>query len=148
MPQYLRSIRQLAITAWVVAIATITGCGQSRSVESFCETYQNEKTAYLERYGGGVTSTGDDLTDVFNGILTLGSAMGDVIIIFEKLADVAPDEIAPDVEAIHESLERQRDSAGSLDPIEILGTGLTSAIMTGGSWQRVSDYIALNCEQP
>lgn len=124
-----------------------TSCGQSRSVESFCETYQNEKATYLERYGGGVASSGDELADVFNGILMLGSALGDVIIIFEKLADVAPDDIVSDVEAIHDALERQRDSAASLDSLEILGATVTSAVITGGSWQRVSDYITLNCEQ-
>lgn len=122
------------------------GCGQGRSVESFCATYEAEKASFIERYGGGVQETGDALTDLLGGVVMLGSLTGDVIIFFDKLAAVAPDDIQPDVEAIQESLERQRDAAGSLDPLAILGTGLTSALTTGGSWQRVSDYITVNCE--
>lgn len=122
------------------------GCGQGRSAESFCATYDAEKTTFIERYGGGIQQTGDELTDLIGGLVMAGSLVGDMIIMFDKLAAVAPDDIRPDIEAIQDSLERQRDAAGSLDPLAILGTGLTSALTTGGSWQRVSDYITVNCE--
>jgi hypothetical protein len=72
-----------------------------------------------------------------------------IVIIFDKLDQVAPDDIEPDVAAIRDSLKAQTASAGGAykDPIGTMLGGLVSSMTTTGSWQRVSDYVVAQCEE-
>jgi hypothetical protein len=143
--------------AALLPTALLSGCdvpliGDERSVESFCDTYWEQKDEYLTKYAErdeAIDAAGeeDPLLGVLAGLGTSMEALGDVVIIFDKLAKVAPDDIEPDVVAIRESLQKSIDNAGEAasNPLGALVGGLTSGLTTMGSWQRLSDYVVENC---
>lgn len=120
-----------------------------RSVDAFCSTYHQQKAAYLARYGnaGQQADSGDPAADLLGGAAQLGSALGDIVIMFDRLSKVAPDDIEPDVAAIHDSLQKQIDGASGAvkDPLGTIGGGLLQGLTTLGSWQRLEDYVVANC---
>jgi len=120
-----------------------------RSVDAFCSTYYEQKAAYLGRYGnaGQQTDSGDPAADLLGNAAQLGSALGDIVIMFDRLSKVAPDDIEPDVSAIHDSLQKQIDGASGAfkDPFGTIGGGLLQGLTTMGSWQRLEDYVVVNC---
>lgn len=141
-----------AMAALVAMAAATAGCAPQRSVESFCSTYWNEKTAYVDKYeraADGVRAVSDQepLLGLLSGTAMLAQASGDVIVIFDKLDKVAPDDIEPDVAAIRDTLKSQAEKApGAIsDPLGTIVGGLVQSLMVSGSWQRVGDYVITNC---
>jgi hypothetical protein len=133
-------------------LAGLTACSSGRSVEAFCSTWQTETTAFANKYqeasdNMAATSEDDPIGSLLGGTLALTQSVGDVIIVFEKLERVAPEDIEPDVTAIRDSLESQRDSAGDMfdNPLGALAGSLFQGLTTGGSWQRVGEYVETNC---
>ncbi|MGH8897077.1 MAG: hypothetical protein ACRDZ4_08675 [Egibacteraceae bacterium] len=57
---------------------------------------------------------------------------------FDKLEKTAPEEIQPDVEAIRDARQRQRDALKDVvdNPLGALAGSLTSGLFTLGSWER------------
>lgn len=143
--------RRLVCAIAVIAVVAGCGDGETRSAASFCSRLQKEKAAYLGKYNARSESLASSgLDDLTKGLASFGSAfeaMGDVVIIFDKLERVAPDDIQPDVAAIHDSLKKQIDSAGDSfkNPLGALAGGLVSGLTTMGSWRRVEQYIEANC---
>lgn len=142
----------------IVAVATavcigLAGCGTGRSTEAFCQTYQEQKQAYIAKYmkaSGDVQTLGDQdaLLGLLGGTAMIAQSLGDVIVIFDKLDKVAPDDIEPDVAAVRDSMKSQLDSASDMmsDPLGAIMGSLMQGLTSGGSWQRVSDYVQTNCE--
>jgi hypothetical protein len=142
----------LATTASLCSACDIPLIGDGRSVESFCSTYWDQKEAYLDKYATRsqqVAAAGeqDPLLGVIGGLGSSIEAMGDVVIIFEKLDKVAPDDIEPDVAAIRDALKESVNNAGEAvsNPLAALAGGLMSGLATMGSWQRLGDYVVTNC---
>lgn len=140
-----------ALVALLVLSTGAAGCGgETRSVESYCKVLAEEKAAYLEKYAGlaeAVESSEDPLAGVLIGLTGTLSAVGDIKIIFDKLAAVAPEEIAPDVEAVRDSFKAQIDAlkGAAGDPLGALGAGLVAGLTSAGSWQRVDAWTASHC---
>lgn len=145
--------RGVALTMAIPSLlAGLTACSSGRSVEAFCSTWETETTAFANEYqeaGDNVAAASEDdpLGALLGGTLALTQSVGDVIIVFERLQRVAPADIQPDVTAIRDSLESQRDSAGDMlnNPLGALAGGLFQGLTTGGSWQRVGEYVEANC---
>ncbi len=127
----------------------ISGCGSNRSVQAFCDTYHEQKTAFIDRYGGSTKlgkdpSLGESFAALANGL----ASVGDVVVIFDELDKVAPDDIESDVARVRDSIQSQIDGAGGMisDPLGAVAGGLVSGLTSAGSFQRVSDYVSVNCE--
>jgi len=142
----------LPVAVSALLVAGVTACGDSRSPTAFCQVYREQKSAYLAKYSGtGVqgraVNSKDPLVGLFSGIARTMEAVGDVVIIFDKLDKASPDDIEPDVAAIRDSLKAQVSSAGGAykDPIGGLIGNLASSLTTIGSWDRVGKYVVTNC---
>ena len=82
------------------------------------------------------------ISDPFGSLLTVAAAPGDLVVLFDKLAKVAPDEIQSEVEAIHDSLKDQQDAMGDAidNPLGAIGSSLISGLTNAGSYQAVDEY--------
>lgn len=134
----------------VAGAPLLGGCAPSRSPEAFCATYWEQKEEYISKYDAAATeleNTGDPLVGLLGGTAMLAQSLGDTVVIFEKLERVAPDDIQPDVAIIRDSLQAQIDSASDMatNPLGALVGGLFQSLTTGGSWQRVGDYVVTYC---
>ncbi|MCJ1707122.1 hypothetical protein [Microbacterium sp. VKM Ac-2923] len=124
-------------TAAVLAAVTVAaaGCAPTRSVEAFCSTMDKHKTAYLEQM-----NTAD--SGGLGGLFTAVGAVGDLKIMWDELATVAPSEIQPDVESVAETWKKQEDNASNGNWLGSLSTALlnTSAI------SRVDAFVRDKCD--
>ncbi|GAA4803326.1 hypothetical protein ACFQ0K_12185 [Nocardioides caeni] len=132
--------------------ATAGATPPARTADSFCATYWQEKDAYLAKYGArsdtvDQLSADDPLAAFLVSVSSLGEALGDVVIIFDKLEATAPDEIQPDVASIRDSLQKSIDSSGDAvdNPWGALLGSLVQGLTTQGSWQRLGDYVVDTC---
>lgn len=143
-----RAIRLITLAAGIPFI--LTACS-GRSVDAFCATYDEQQAAYLARYGQGDPGdgSGGPVANVFGSLGTITSALGDVVIIFDELSKVAPDDIESDVSAIHDSLQAQLDGAAAAagDPLRALAAGFFQGMATSGSWERVGQYVVTHCDK-
>jgi hypothetical protein len=136
----------MCVAVWVPMLAA---CGNSdtRSVRAFCTTYQEQKHEYLATYASGPSSGGDSIGSLMSSIGNSLAAVGDWVVIFDKLDRVAPPDIEPDVAHIRDSLKEQQQAAEKAvdNPLGALASGLASGLMASGSWNRVSAYVDSNC---
>lgn len=128
-----------------------SGCGGAqRSVAKYCSTYFSEKKAYIEKYNGAadaISKSKDPLAGALLGAGMTAAAIGDIEVMFDKLSRVSPDEITPDLEAIHDSVKRQLDAVGGAasNPLGALAASLVSGFASSGSWQKVGDWTIAHC---
>lgn len=138
----------MAVVVGMVWSSTLSGCGSSRSVEAYCATMDMYKQRYVSAMSeaNGNVAQGD-VGGVLGGLAQAVSALADLQKMWDELADVAPDDIRPDVEAVRDSwkeqMDRAKDSAG--DPKAALGGALLSSLMASGSWNRVGAYTQEHC---
>lgn len=128
--------RVIAAIAAVGLVVTLTACTSSRSVESFCETLAEHKTAYLDSMNATSASGG------LESILGTAGAIGDLKLMWQDLADVAPSDIQSDVEAVRDAWQKQEDAAASGD----YAGAIVTALLNSGSMSRVDSYIQSNCD--
>jgi hypothetical protein len=148
-----------AAAALLVVISTTTagcgvipGTGEDRSPEAFCKTYWEQKKQFVDKYNDRAELS-DQISeqDEFAGMLVALESgiesLGDAVIIFDHLADHAPDDIRPDVEAIRDALKKNNESAGDTleNPMSGLANGLMLGLTTMGSWDRVGKYVVEHC---
>jgi hypothetical protein len=146
------------IVVLALGAAQLTACSGSdapqRSVQNFCDTYNSEKANFQSRYAplesGSQPQSGEAvLTDLIMGFQSLG----DVTVILTKLDAVAPNDIEPDVAAVLDSWKGMQSTLGDeasnvLNPSGLLGAvlkGLLASVESGGSWDRLGNYIETNC---
>ncbi|GAA4473756.1 hypothetical protein GCM10023190_06460 [Enteractinococcus fodinae] len=87
--------------------------------------------------------------DPISGIVTLIAAMGDLNRMWEEAAEVAPEDIQTDVEAVRDAWAQQLETAEKMasDPLGGLASSLMTGITSAGSMQRVDTYTAENCPE-
>jgi hypothetical protein len=126
--------------AFVLAVPFLAACGAERSTEAFCEAYNEEKDAYLAKYGG-------EPADGWEAIGNLVGAMSAWVPMFDRMAEHAPEEIRADVEHIRDTLKASQQNAGSAasDPLGNIAGNLMMGLMTADSWQRLGEYVEANC---
>lgn len=118
----------------VLAGVGLTSCGDNRSVEAFCSTMDEHKDAF--------TSQMDTAMDQgFGGLLTAGSAVGDLKHMWNALSEVAPEDIQPDVESVAEVWTTQEENGSSGNWMG----AVTTAVSNSGSMVRVNQYAVENC---
>ena len=127
----------VVILAAVVLAARATA--STPSAKHFCGTFRTEQDKFNEKYGNK-SEHGDLLTSVDR----LAGSMSAVLVIWDKLVKVAPEEIAPDVTWIRDTIKGsiQRGAAG--DPLGAIVTGM----MAADSYKNVQNYIDANCYTP
>ena len=127
-----------AITITVVVVNA--NSTPPRTTAEFCKVYNQQKNQYLAQYGRPTS----------NGLQALGNiigAMSDWVPIFERLDQVAPPSIEPDVHTILDSLKQEEQAAGQefSNPLGALGSGLEASMMSSSSWNRLSAFVQKNC---
>lgn len=130
----------------------LTGCGQTRSVESYCTTFYGEGQVFRQRFLGL-----DAQRDPLGSLGQLLAAPRDLAVFFGKLADVAPDDIRPDVETARDAFQSQADGMGdkagqiASGPAGLLGSlagDLTTGLATAPAMQRIDTWTTSNCGPP
>lgn len=137
----------VAVLAVVTAVA-LTGCAPARSAEAFCGTLEEHKARYTEAMAGaGELVEQGGVEGVVGGLAQSVAAIGDLRTMWSELADVAPEEIRPDVETLRDAYAEQVEAApgNASDPLSALGSAVMTGLLTSGSTQRVDKYIAANC---
>lgn len=135
----------LLTIAAAAAIATgLSGCAPERGVEAYCQTYA-DGMAQIERDHPELFQ--GEIQDPFSGLVSAAGAWGDYIALTDKLPDVAPEEIASDVERVHDTLKDQMDELKDLksDPIGYLIGQVTTGLLNSGAFERMADYTATHC---
>lgn len=136
------------LVAVVAASLLLAGCGTQRSTEAFCRVLEEQKQQYLETYDADQLDGMSEGDQLFGGIgLTLG-AMGEIPLIYRKLADVAPEEIRADTEAVAEGFEKMLGSGGQAvsDPLSFAFGGLLQSFQMSGPLTRVEQFAIDNCD--
>lgn len=134
--------------AAALLVALLPGCGSARSLEAYCATLEEHKDRYLSAMSEATAAMEmNSLEGLVGGMAQAVTAMGDLRIMWAEIAEVAPEEIAADVEAVAESWEQQEEMAKEIldNPLGALVGGITNSMMSAGSIQRVNDYTAANC---
>lgn len=125
----------LAVLLMSAVLLGTAACAPARSVEAFCSTMDKHKAAYLEQMG---SADGGSL----GGLLTAVGAMGDLKIMWDELATVAPSGIQADVESVAETWKKQEDNASNGNWLGSLST----VLLNTGAISRVDTYVRENCD--
>lgn len=111
----MRAIAACVGSLGLVSALVLGGCSSPKTPESFCKVYHAEKAAYVEKNAAAlkdVEGENDQGTAALKSLLALGTALGDIVVLMDKLAKAAPDDIEPDLRNIHDQLQKQLESAG------------------------------------
>ena len=138
-----------ALVALVAVLAA--GCGvfgDGRSVEAYCETWRTGSMEIVDRLEG--VSFDEEGGDPLAALGALIRTPGDLVSLFDELADVAPEDIQREVEAVRDSLDQSIDAGGEAvsDPVAGLASGFVAAIKSAGAYEKVGTYTAENCGMP
>lgn len=133
----------------VALLAGLTGCGgQERSPEAFCEVMDKHRERYEESAGQAMdlVERGDGL-GLLGGAAQMVSALGDLQLMWDELAEVAPEEIRADIEVVRDNNKAQLENAKKAveDPLGALVGGLAGGLFNSGSYTRVNDYAGEHC---
>lgn len=127
----------------VLAAAITTACGgpPPRTAAEFCKVYHQQEQQYLAHYGH--SSPQQPLQDLANAV----GAMSDWVPIFERLDQVAPPPIEPDVHNILDSLKQEEKAVGqeASNPLGALASGFEASMMSSASWGNLDRYIQQHC---
>lgn len=135
------------VASVAVLVASLVGaCAEDRSVEAFCETFDLHKERYLS--AGNEAARQAEGGNVIGGAAGIISALGDLQIMWDELADVAPEDIRADVEAIRDANQEQMDSLSDTvdNPLGAIASGIVGGLLSSGSYSRVDAYIRDNCD--
>ena len=130
------------LTALALSSCGLTG--PARSVEAYCQTFQDEGEAFHAYVASGQSSG-----DIIEQLMNVMGASQQLAIAFGKLDKVAPDDIEPDVAVLQKTFQdmsdRQADNVG--DPKAMAIEAIRVAATAGPSWRRVDAYTSKNCKQ-
>lgn len=142
--------RDAVALAAIAAVVAACGIGSGRSTAAYCDRAEDELDELEQKYRDRAADLedADGLAGVVLALTTIVEAQGDIVLLFRKLADVAPEEIRVDVEAIAEELDEQADNAGDAvsDPLGTLAGGLLGALQVQGALTRVAEFTDDNCD--
>ena len=141
------------VIAFIAVSGLATAClsEPERSAAEFCSVMDKHKQRYLANMENATSNVGNENSAiaVITGLGQTASALGDLTIMWDELAAVAPQDIRADVDKIAKSYSAQMDSAGDAmsNPLGSLASGLTSGLTTSGSYQRVDQFVGDNCDE-
>lgn len=139
------ALRGSAILAMCVALVA---CGTQRSTQAFCDVLAEQKDQYLTTYDPNQLDGLSEEARVFGSMAMLLGATGEIPLVFRKLADVAPEQIRADAEAVAAGMEQMLGSAGSAatDPLGFAVGGLVQSLQLSGPMTRVEQFAVDNCD--
>lgn len=134
-----RSAAVILVTLMCVGLGA---CSAPRSVEAYCDVVAEHKERYVTAMSN-VNSTDDPLS----GLAGTVSALGDLSRMWEEAADVAPDDIRSDVEAVRDGWAQQFEAAEKMisDPLGGIAGSILGGLANAGSMARVDQYTTANC---
>jgi hypothetical protein len=142
------------VAGLAVVVLAAAGCGTTRGVDAYCETFYGEGQTFRQRF---IDASADVEQDPFGSLGLLLAAPHDLAVFFGKLADVAPDDVRDDVETVRDTFQGQADrqpgNAGDMlgDPLGGLGAlagELVAGMAAGPAMQRVDTWTTENCGPP
>lgn len=141
------TLRHLAIATaatFTLAISLAACGGATRSPEAYCRAFYETATPIREHY---VEVDEEVEEDPLSALATLLSTPGDLTVIFDRMAEHAPDEIKADTEEARDALKKQQESLGEAisDPLGAIGSGVIAGLTSSGSFSRVNDYLQEHC---
>ena len=149
-------MKTAAILTGVLATAlTLSGCMGSSSSEptrskaAFCATFKKQAIALHDKYESADQAASDGTSlGMLSGFSSIVQAPGDMVVLFDSLDKAAPNDIEPSVAEVLNSLRKMQDAQKDAltNPLSALGSGLVSALTSGGAYQQVNDYITANCD--
>lgn len=125
------------------------GQGSARSEQAFCDTFKDRAIALHTKYVNADKSIQTGGTaGALTGLVTLVQSTSDLVVMFDALDKVAPDDIEPDVAQVLDSLKQSEENNNSAlsDPLKALGSGLVIALQSGGAFNNVNSYITQHCD--
>lgn len=143
-------MRRRAVGLVCLAV-TLSSCGDGRSAEAFCSTYREEEERLIEKYSDRTEFVRDQepFAGLLTGIVSLFEAQGDYVVLLDRLEQVAPEEIQPEVAAIRDvaraNIEGQNESLGSGNLGQAGVGGLLNIMQVMGSVQRVDQFVQTEC---
>ncbi len=136
--------RSVSRPAWIIVpmlflVVLLSGCAENRSVEAYCNTLERHKQSYLQAMEAAAEPS--NAADVLGGI----AAIGDLTSMWREMADVAPEEIRSDTEAVRDAWIKMEDSAvaGNWG-----GAVVLAGLLNAGPMNRVDAYVRQYCDQP
>jgi len=139
-------VRGAVIGGAIASLLSLTGCiAEGRSVHAYCETYHEGISRIKSSDPSRVDATGQD---ALAAALSATSDLGDAVALVGDLADVAPEAIRTDVQRVHDALQKEIDSAGSLlsNPLGAALDDMMTIATTSGAVERVERFTARNCD--
>ncbi|HST54336.1 MAG TPA: hypothetical protein VLJ42_00375 [Solirubrobacteraceae bacterium] len=142
--------RPIASLALLLTSASfmLAACGSpTRSTASYCSYFYGQGAKLRQRW---VNSSNQASQDPFSGLATVLADLPEAASFFRQLSLRAPEDIAPDVQTLADSLQRSVDQAGSAaaNPLAALAGGLAGGLASSGAEQRVNTYTEQNCVAP
>ncbi|CAN5160779.1 hypothetical protein BH11ACT4_BH11ACT4_24570 [soil metagenome] len=123
----------IAAIAGIVSVGLV-GCSSERSVEAFCGVLVDGRDQYFQATSASSSGTLGDLIDT-------ASALADLQRMWNKLAEVAPEEIRGDAEAVRDAWKQQTDAAVDGN----WAGAVVGAIANAGPIGRLDQYARNNC---
>jgi hypothetical protein len=120
------------------------GAGSDRSPEAYCRAFYGSAAPIRQSY----VEAGEEVeSDPLKAVVTLLGSPGDLTVIFDSMAEHAPDEIRADTEAARDALKKEQDALGDefSDPLGALGAGVIAGLTSSGSFSRVDSYLNEHC---
>lgn len=108
----------------------------TRSAEAFCAALEKHKARYLQAMDAAQSK------DALTGLVESAAAVGDLRVMWQDLARVAPEEVQTDTESVRDAWLKQEDNAASGN----LRASLTVAMLYSGSMGRVDAFARRNCD--
>lgn len=146
MQRDLKTVLTLLLS--LALLTSLSACSAPRTPEGFCSVVDKHRQRYEAAMSDAQSVLqGGDATSLVAGLAKVISAVGDLQIMWNDLADAAPEDIRSDVEAVRDNNQKQLDALknASSDPIGVLTSGVLSGLTASGSYQRVDQYAAEHC---
>ena len=133
-----------------IVSSALAGCGGAtvtRSSAAYCSYFYGEGTRLHNRFINSTNASGQDpfarLSSVFADIPEAASFL-------HQLSLRAPQEIAPDVQALAKALDSLPSQAAGAasNPLGALASAFASSVETHGAEQRVNEYTLKHCGVP
>ncbi len=137
------------VAAGCGAGSTATGgpAGVTRSASAYCSYFYGEGAALRERF---IRASEKDASDPVAGLASVFADLPEAASFMHQLALRAPEEIAPQLEALAKDLEGATGQIGSAaaNPAGSIGSLFASALASSGAEQRINEYTLHHCGPP
>jgi hypothetical protein len=116
--------------------------GPERSAEAYCRTWQEEGERLHAQWSRSGSSG-----DIAGSLTTLMGAPEDLAHFFDTLADVAPDDIRPDVERYRDAWSEVAGNLGdnAANPLYALMAQASVALRAKGAEDRIDAWTRSHC---